>query len=53
MEKNENARIKTVEEPLLLLNHYFKSTTKQLTIWVLYQWATSAIAISISKCQQS
>ena len=37
--KQRNARIKTVEEPLLLLNHYFKINDKtNLQSGVLYQW---------------
>ncbi|CAM2734237.1 hypothetical protein SAMN05444143_101141 [Flavobacterium succinicans] len=37
--KKRNARIKTVEEPLLLLNHYFKINDKtQLQSAALYQW---------------
>jgi hypothetical protein len=39
--KPRNARIKTVREPLLLLNHYFKINDKtQLQSGVLYQWGT-------------
>lgn len=37
--KKRNARIKTIEEPLLLLNHYFKINNKtHLHSGVLYQW---------------